>query len=75
MGFTIDITSGEVLEESTSRNSEKPKVNEHSSDISEYTISEQLISVHELEIDPAIKNIIPDSIAQADVESFIDKFS
>ena len=75
MGFTIDIASGEVLEESTTRNSGKSKVKEYSSDISGFTISEQLISVHELEIDPAMKSIIPDSVAQADVESFIDKFS
>jgi hypothetical protein len=81
MGLTIDMVSGEVLEESSTRLGQESstRINEnfHSntqySDMSEIAIGEQLISITEPEQISVTE--MPESVSQVDVDLFLDKFN
>lgn len=75
MGFTIDMVNGEVLEESSTQVTENAHFNEYPTEISGFGITEQLVSVIEPEIDRFTDNVMPESVSQTDIDSFLDQFS
>ena len=83
MGFTIDMVSGEMLEESSTcfdqgfsvAIKENPSVIDQSSNTPEYAISEPLLSVVESESVHSPETGMPDSLSQINIDSFLDKFN
>jgi len=74
MGFTIDMVSGEILDETPTQDLEKLTSDDFSKDISEYAYTEQLESVVPVSETPAEKSM-PESIVQTNVDSFLDQFN
>lgn len=81
MGFTIDMVSGEILDETNvpgnvSVNEKQDRVvsNQHSKDISESEYSEQLIIV-EPESDASFDVGMPESIVHVNLDTFLDGFN
>lgn len=79
MGFTIDMVNGEILDETSTDISEDTisknnALDSNSVDISEYGYTEQLVSI--VEPDMSVTDIsMPESIVNANVDSFLDTFS
>ena len=79
MGFTIDMVSGEILDEtsadiSENTKSEKLSSNENSMDISDYGYTEQLIIV-EPDSKTSSDISMPESLIHTNVDTFLDKFT
>ena len=75
MGFTIDMVSGEILDETLTQNSEKVLPNNYSNDIPEFDYSERLESVVESVSESHVGITMPESLSQINIDVFIDQIS
>ena len=74
MGFTIDMVSGEILDETPTQASEKLTSDDVSKDTSEYAYTEQLEVVIPVS-DTLVESTMPESVSQTNVDSFLDQFN
>jgi len=74
MGFTIDMVSGEILDETSTQDLEKLSSDDFPQDTPEYSSAERLESVVPIS-ETHIEIKMPESVSQANVDSFLDQFN
>ena len=74
MGFTIDMGSGELVEESSTQKLKQDKLSSMNY-WSEFESTEPELSIVEHVFEDTVSVCIPDAVAHVDIDTFVDKFS
>lgn len=75
MGFTIDMVSGEILDETLPQNSEILISDNSPGDVPDYAYTEQLESILVPVSETQVEMRMPESVSQMNIDLFIDQFS
>ena len=75
MGFTFDMVSGEILEESTQLPKKQGSERTSQTEMTEFEVTEPTLLISESLIEPVTEVSMPEGITQTDIDSFLDKFN